>query len=98
MIAIFLLLFVLSVCNGGIIFHDKCPHDTINFTTKVQNSSFVVLGKSMGKTLDPQSDTMFYVAFQVDCIFKGSAIPRHINITNAGKIELTICYFEKIIF
>ncbi len=87
MIAIIFLV-VLSVCNGGITFHEKCPHDNVNFTTKVQNSSFVVLGKTHGKLLDPQSDTMFSVSFQIECIFKGPAIPKYINISNAGKIEV----------
>jgi hypothetical protein len=81
------LLFVLSICNAGVVFHEPCPLDTIEFATKVENSSFVVLGKSLEKALDHRSDTMFYVIFEVDCIFKGLAIPRHINITHAGKIE-----------
>jgi hypothetical protein len=83
------LLFVLSICNAGVVFHEPCPLDTIEFATKVENSSFVVLGKSLEKALDQRSDTMFYVIFEVDCIFKGLAIPRRINITYAGKIEFS---------
>ena len=89
------LLVVLSACNGGIILNETCPHDQVNLTTKVQNSSFVVLGKTKTKTLDSRSDTMFWVIFEVECIFKGPAIPTYINITNAGKIELTMILFGK---
>lgn len=80
-----LFLFVLSICNARIINDGICRTDQIEFSTKVENSSFVVYGKSIGKSLYDGSDSIFYVTFQVDCIFKGLAIERHINITNAGK-------------
>jgi len=81
------LLFVLSICNGGTTFYEDCRNDTIDFATKVENSSFVVYGKSIGKTLDEGSDSTFHVQFQVFCIFKGSVMERQINITQAGQVE-----------
>jgi len=86
-ISTIILLFVLCICNGGATFYEKCSNDTIDFATKVENSSFVVYGKPTGKTLYEGNDSMFYVTFQVDCIFKGPAISRHINITHAGRVE-----------
>jgi hypothetical protein len=84
-ISTIILLFILSTCNARTTFYEKCSNDTIDFATKVENSSFVVYGKSTGKTLYDGDDSMFYVTFQVDCIFKGPAISRHINITQVGK-------------
>jgi len=78
---------VLSVCNGKPIFKQTCPDDAIHFATKVENSSIVVYGKTTGKVLYPESDAMFFVLFQVDCVLKGPAIARHINITQAGQVK-----------
>lgn len=91
------LLVVLSTCNGRATFFDEyeCPKDTIDFTTKVENSSFVVFGKSKGKTLAEGSDSVFHVNFQVDCIFKGPAIPSVINITQAGRNKILYLKFTK---
>jgi len=86
-ISTIILLFVLFICNGRATFYEKCSNDTNNFATKVENSSFVVYGKPTAKTLDETNDSMFYVTFQVDCIFKGPAISRHINITHAGQVQ-----------
>jgi hypothetical protein len=87
------LLFVLCICNGGTTFYENCANDTIDFATKVENSSFVVYGKSIGKTLDDGSDSTFHVQFQVFCILKGPVIERQINITQAGKIKFPIKFF-----
>jgi len=92
------LLFVLSISNARTTFNQNCPNDSINFETKIENSSFVIYGKSTGKTLYPGNDSMFYITFQVECIFKGPIIPREINITQAGKIEFSIKYLLKLYF
>jgi len=92
------LLFVLSISNARTTFDQNCPHDSIDFATKVENSSFVVYGKSIGKTLYQGNDSMFYVTFQVDCILKGPVIPGQINITQAGKTQFSIKYLLKLYF
>jgi len=86
-INIILLLIVLSICNGKLSYHEKCSNDTINFATKVDNSSIVVYGKTLGKLLYAEDDAKFYVLFQVDCIFKGPEIDKQINITQAGYVK-----------
>lgn len=95
-------LFVLSTCHGRMLAFEQCANDTIDFASKVENSSFVVFGMSKQKTLADGSDSMFHVNFQVDCIFKGPPIPRMINITQAGKPKILShfifdddqCYFR----
>jgi hypothetical protein len=89
------LLFALSICDGRVTVYQNCSNDTIDFATKVENSSFVVYGKSTGKALYDGSDSIFHVTFQVDCIFKGSPIARQINIIQAGKNKFSMKYFEK---
>lgn len=81
------LLIVSSTCNGKSTFKKNCPEDNVDFATKVDNSSIIVYGKTIGKNLYGSDDTMFFVQFQVDCILKGPAVERQINITRAGKIE-----------
>jgi hypothetical protein len=81
-------LLVLSICHGKATFNPECSNDTINFATKVDKSPIVVYGKATGKILDETSDSIFRVVFQVDCIFKGPLIARHINITQAGEFEI----------
>ena len=82
-----LLLVVVSICYGQF---DKqpCAPDTVDFATKVEKSSIVVYGKAMSKALYEGNDSMFHVFYQVDCVLKGPATLRQINITNAGKINL----------
>lgn len=78
------LLIVVSICSGqttGRI----CPPDTVDFATKVEKSSVVVYGKPMAKMMNDGSDSIFRVSFQVDCIFKGPATLRQIDIIDAGK-------------
>jgi len=81
------LLIVLSVCHGISTTDRQCTPDTIDFATKVQNSSIVVYGKPMAKILNEGTDAIFHVFFQVDCILKGPATLRQINITNAGRVK-----------
>jgi hypothetical protein len=81
------LLIVLSTCDGKSRFHKDCLIDKVDFATKVEDSSIVVYGKTVGKMLYGGNETTFYVSFQVDCILKGPAIVKQINITDAGKIS-----------
>jgi len=81
------LLIVLSVCNGIPTTDRQRTPDTVDFATKVQNSSVVVYGKSMAKILNEGNDATFDILFQVDCILKGPATVRTINITNAGRVK-----------
>ncbi|CAF0873203.1 unnamed protein product [Rotaria sordida] len=80
-------LIIISLCHGIPTTDRQCLPDTIDFNTKVEKSSIVVYGKVMAKMLDEESDSTFHVFFQVDCILKGPATLRQINITNAGHIE-----------
>jgi len=41
----------------------------------------------MAKIIDEGSDSIFHVFFQVDCVLKGPATLRQINITNAGRAD-----------
>lgn len=86
-----ILLAIISLCYGE---SDKkpCEPDTVDFATKVDKSSIVVYGKAMSKVLYEGSDSIFYVFYQVDCVLKGPATLRQINITNAGKINLIDIY------
>ena len=59
----------------------------MDFATKVDRSSTVVYGKTTGKILDDSMDGTFRVIFQVECILKGPATARQINITRAGTNE-----------
>jgi len=81
-----LLLIVVSLCHGKPT-DRQCTPDTIDFATKVEKSSVVVHGKAMAKIMNEGSDSTFHVFFQVDCILKGPATLRQINITNAGRVE-----------
>jgi hypothetical protein len=83
-----LLLIVVSLCHGQLT-KRQCAPDTVDFTTKVDKSSVVVYGKPMAKTMNEGSDSVFHVFFQADCVLKGPATLRQINITNAGKIEFS---------
>ncbi|CAF2369905.1 unnamed protein product [Rotaria sp. Silwood2] len=80
-------LIVLSTCNGKSILKRKCAEDTIDFATKVENSSIVVYGKAIEKVLEEESGSTFRVIFRVDCILKGPPIAKYINITRAGRAE-----------
>lgn len=81
-----LLLIVVSICSGQST-NRICSPDTIDFTTKVDKSSVVVYGKPMAKIMDEGSDSVFRVSFQVDCILKGPATLRQIDIIKAGRVE-----------
>lgn len=81
------LLVIVSVCCYGQSTNRVCAPDTVDFATKVNKSSVVVYGKSMAKMMNEGSDSVFHVFFQVDCILKGPATLRQINITNAGRVE-----------
>ena len=81
------LLIVVSFCHGIPANDRHCTPDTIDFATKVEKSSVVVYGKAMAKIMNEGSESVFHVFFQVDCILKGPATLRQINITNAGKIK-----------
>jgi hypothetical protein len=83
--SVLVLVAALSLCHGEST--RKCPIDTVDFATKINQSSVVVYGKTMAKTMNEGSDSIFHVFFQVDCIFKGPATARQINITNAGQQE-----------
>ncbi|CAF2054935.1 unnamed protein product [Rotaria magnacalcarata] len=83
---IFLLL-VASICHGKPTSKRQCVKDTIDFATKVENSSIVVYGKANGIKLDINNRLIFNVTFEVDCILKGSRVPRYITITQAGIVE-----------
>lgn len=78
-------LIIVCFCHGTT--GRSCPPDTIDFATKVEKSSVVVYGKTMAKIMNEGSDSIFHVFFQVDCILKGPATSRQINITNAGRAE-----------
>lgn len=80
------LMVIVSVCHGQST-HRQCKPDTVDFATKVDKSSIVVYGKPMAKIMNEGSDSVFHVFFQVDCVLKGPATLRPINITNAGKIS-----------
>jgi len=80
------LLIVVSLCHGQPT-NRQCTPNTIDFATKVDKSSIVVYGKAMAKILDEGNDSIFHVFFQVDCVLKGPATLRQINITNAGRAE-----------
>ena len=79
---------LISFSNGKPAWYQYCAKDTIDFVTKVENSSIVVYGKTMGKTLHETSDSAFHVSFRVDCILKGPTTERHITISKAGKIKI----------
>jgi len=81
-----LLLIVVSICHGQAT-NRQCAPDTIDFATKVDKSSIVVYGKAMAKIMNEGSDETFHVFYQVDCVLKGPATLRQINITNAGRKE-----------
>ena len=81
----FLFLLVVGLCYERSIGNPLCLPDTIDFATKVNQSSIVVYGKTMAKMMNEESDSIFHVFFQVDCILKGPATLRQINITNTGK-------------
>lgn len=81
------LLIIVCVCYGKSTMDRRCTPDTIDFATKVEKSSVVVYGKAMAKIMNEGSDSIFHVFFQVDCILKGPATLRQINITNAGRVE-----------
>ncbi len=80
------LLIIVSLSHGQPT-NRQCAPDTIDFATKVGKSSVVVYGKAMAKIMNEGSDSIFHVFFQVDCVLKGPATLRQINITNAGKIK-----------
>ena len=65
----------------------QCFNDTVDFATKVRESSIVVYGKATEKSLKDGSDSTFHVIFRVDCILKGPVIDRFIKISEAGKIQ-----------
>ena len=79
-----LLLLVVSLCSARSGSNRECAQDVVDFATKVEKSSVVVYGKTMAKIMNNGSDSVFYVFFQVDCILKGPATLRQINILNAG--------------
>jgi len=81
-----LLLIILSLCHGQLT-KRQCTPDTVDFATKVDKSSIVVYGKAMAKMMYDGSDSVFHVFYQVDCVLKGPATLRQINITNAGRVE-----------
>jgi len=81
-----LLLIIVSLCYGQTT-NRQCASDTVDFATKVDKSSIVVYGKPMAKAMNEGSDSVFHVFFQVDCVLKGPATARQINITNAGRVE-----------
>jgi hypothetical protein len=84
---IVLIVLVASVSYGRTATTDRsCVHDTIDFASKIDKSTVVVYGKTMAKTINEESESTFHVFFQVDCILKGPATLRQINITNAGKM------------
>lgn len=89
MFAVRSILFVVLLfnCQKIVIGIDDCPADNIDFATKVANSSIVVYGKSVGKTLYDENDSLFYITYVVDCILKGPVVSRQINITQAGQIK-----------
>jgi hypothetical protein len=78
-----------SLCHGQPT-DQQCAPDTVDFATKVDKSSVVVYGKAMAKIMDEGSSSIFHVFYQVDCVLKGPATLRQINITNAGKIEFSL--------
>lgn len=78
---------IVSLSSGQLMTNDRqCRADTNDFATKVEKSSVVVYGKAMAKIMDEGSDSIFHVFYQVDCILKGPATLRQINITNAGRV------------
>ncbi|CAF3627747.1 unnamed protein product [Rotaria sordida] len=81
------LLVGLSICNGKSPLKQKCAEDPFDFATKVENSSIVVYGKAIEKKLEKENGSTVHLLFQVDCILKGPAIPRQINITGVGLAE-----------
>jgi hypothetical protein len=80
------LFIIVSLCHGAPTDNRQCAPDTIDFATKIEKSSVVVYGKTMAKIMNQGSESLFHVFFQVDCILKGPATLRQINITNAGKM------------
>lgn len=80
------LLVAVSLCYGQATSGDRqCLPDNVDFAEKVEKSSVVVYGKAMAKIMNDGSESVFHVFYQVDCILKGPATLRQINITNAGK-------------
>lgn len=94
-ISVIFLLIALSICNGKSMLKRKCIEDTIDFASKVENSSFVVYGRAMKKEVNQNNRLIFRVEFEIDCILKGAVIPRYINIIEAGKIKLSNRFFRK---
>lgn len=84
--SIFLLLALALISYDPSMANPLCTSDSVDFATKVNQSSIVVYGKTMAKMMNEESDSVFHVFFQVDCILKGPATLRQINITNAGKL------------
>jgi len=83
--SVFVLLAFLSICYGKT--PRNCPVDTVDFATKVNQSSVVIYGKTMAKIMDETNDATYHIFFQVDCILKGAATARQINITQVGQRE-----------
>ncbi|CAF0894008.1 unnamed protein product [Adineta ricciae] len=78
---------IVSLSFGQLLTTDRqCLPDTNDFATKVEKSSIVVYGKAMAKIMNEGSESIFHVFYQVDCILKGPATLRQINITNAGRV------------
>lgn len=80
-----LFLMIIYYCYGVPTTDRQCLPDTIDFDTKLANSSVVVYGKAMAKKVDEENHSKFVVYYQVDCILKGPATLRQIEIKNAGK-------------
>ncbi|UJR30466.1 hypothetical protein I4U23_017999 [Adineta vaga] len=84
----FFLFVIVSFSSSQLLTNDRqCLPDTTDFATKVEKSSVVVYGKAMAKIMNDGSDSIFHVFYQVDCILKGPATLRQINITNAGRVQ-----------
>lgn len=92
-----LLLLIGSLCYGESS-KQTCAPDTVDFATKVDKSPIVVFGKAMSKEFYEGSESVFHVFYQVDCVLKGPATLRRINITNAGRMHVSKCSSNEQVF
>ncbi|CAF1288629.1 unnamed protein product [Didymodactylos carnosus] len=79
-----IILLVLSLFSVVFSRCDRTIGDNISFTTKIENSPYIVYGMSMNKITEQYIPNLFNVTFRVDCILKGKPMDRIINIIQAG--------------
>lgn len=72
--------------------HYSNEHDA-PFSTKIQESPFVMIGTSLNKNFDLNIQNLFNVTFLVQCILKGRPTQRIIQIVQAGENILLFSFY-----